>query len=72
MQDPDGVMSLVFAPLVTGTALRIALGLWLVLGARGWSSVLRKFRNAGPQPNERPWPDGPDLPDPGSDDSNEG
>ena len=72
MQDSGGIIFIPFAPLVAGTALRIALGLWLVLGARGWSNVLRKLRNAGPQPNERPWPDEAGPADPAPDNSNEG
>jgi len=37
------------------SALRVALGLWLVLGARGWANALRKLRGVGLTEGEKRW-----------------
>jgi len=43
---------------LASSGLRVALGLWLLLGARGWANVLRKLRGVGLQTDEQPWNEG--------------
>jgi uncharacterized membrane protein YhdT len=44
-----------FGSGLIASALRVALGLWLVLGSRGIARVIGRLRGAGLQPDERPW-----------------
>ena len=44
-----------FERSVAAAGLRVVLGLWLVLGARGWAKALRYLRRTGLQPHERAW-----------------
>ncbi len=54
-QESEVELASSYDPGLVGSALRVALGQWLVLGSRGWSNVLRNLRNAGLDPDERPW-----------------
>ncbi|HVS09668.1 MAG TPA: hypothetical protein VMS76_07310 [Planctomycetota bacterium] len=44
-----------FGTGLIASALRVTLGLWLVLGSRGIARVIGRLRGAGLQPDERPW-----------------
>jgi hypothetical protein len=44
-----------FGSGLIASALRVALGLWLVLGSRGIARVIGRLRGAGLQADERPW-----------------
>ena len=44
-----------FGSAILPSALRVGLGLWLVLGSRGIARMIEGVRGAGLRPDERPW-----------------